>query len=247
MNFLNNSFIDKYVSFLSNHSRKNDILLISLHSDELTAVNSALDVCNISPYFDFLYFKYREKIGGLPSRFIEYKHNTCFDPNRIFTDVGRELILNSFQFLNSSEQKDFMNFTSEISSLITNIIIKYKVIIAVHNNSGLDYSLRNYLPFGKFYNDCKDIFFIDKNNTSDFFLVTDEKIYNLIILEKKYNVILQNNEKACDDGSLSIYCGKNNIPYINLEVMQHRYTQNKKMLLFIKDVLVQKINIDISS
>ena len=38
-------------------------------------------------------------------------------------------------------------------------------------------------------------------------------------------MILQDNENCIDDGSLSVYCGKRNIPYANVEAEDGHLTE----------------------
>jgi hypothetical protein len=45
-----------------------------------------------------------------------------------------------------------------------------------------------------------------------------------------YNVVLQNNTTVEDDGSLSVYCGKNRISYINFESESGHFEEQIKMI-----------------
>jgi hypothetical protein len=62
-------------------------------------------------------------------------------------------------------------------------------------------------------------------DADDFVYTTEEKIFDYL-KEKKINVVLQDNIHCVDDGSLSVYCGKHHIPYINIESQEgHRRPQ----------------------
>ena len=53
----------------------------------------------------------------------------------------------------------------------------------------------------------------------EFYFITTARLYGLLT-PTGFNVILQNNAKATDDGSLSVYFGQRNIEYVNIEA-QH--------------------------
>ncbi|MNY25704.1 hypothetical protein D3C86_1595040 [compost metagenome] len=62
----------------------------------------------------------------------------------------------------------------------------------------------------------------------DLILVTEKVLFSKLKKEN-VNVVLQHQE-AEDDGSLSIYAMKNNIPYLNVEV-QHGHLEDNLMLI----------------
>ena len=57
----------------------------------------------------------------------------------------------------------------------------------------------------------------DHRDTDDFFFVTDDGLYQGL-LQRGYHVVLQDNQRATDDGSLSVFCGKRGIPYVTWQV-----------------------------
>jgi hypothetical protein len=66
-------------------------------------------------------------------------------------------------------------------------------------------------------------------DADDFVLTTDEKIFNHL-KSKNINAVLQSHKVTTDDGSLSIYCSKKKIPYINIEA-QHGHTAEQLRML----------------
>lgn len=62
----------------------------------------------------------------------------------------------------------------------------------------------------------------------------------LITLKKKYNIVLQS-ENASDDGSLSIYCQRNKLHYINIEAQNGQKEHQKKMILETYSLIKNKI------
>lgn len=62
----------------------------------------------------------------------------------------------------------------------------------------------------------------------EFFYTTDLRLFNS--LKRKFSIVLQDNRTVIDDGSLSIYCGRNNISYINVEAKYDCYKEQLEML-----------------
>ena len=68
-----------------------------------------------------------------------------------------------------------------------------------------------------------------KEDTDDFFLTTDDALYEKLA-GKGYNTILQDNQNCTEDGSLSVYCGKKNIRYVNCETEHGKSEQYYAMV-----------------
>ena len=73
----------------------------------------------------------------------------------------------------------------------------------------------------------------------NFFLTTDEGLYQRLA-EEKQNVVLQDNEKASDDGSMSIYYGKRGMKYVNVEAQLGDIQSQVKMLRLMVDKLKRR-------
>jgi hypothetical protein len=102
-------------------------------------------------------------------------------------------------------------------------------IIAVHNNMNNGFSVTDYLPGNEKATDANQIKIAEGQDTDDFFLTTDSLLFKLLSA-KNYNTILQDNRKAEQDGSLSIYLGKKKIRYINCESEHGKSKQHEEML-----------------
>jgi hypothetical protein len=63
----------------------------------------------------------------------------------------------------------------------------------------------------------------------DFFLTTDSLLFHRLAA-KKYNAILQHNQRAKQDGSLSVYFGRKKIRYLNCETQHGKAGQFKEMM-----------------
>ena len=104
-----------------------------------------------------------------------------------------------------------------------------KCIIALHNNTPDFFSVTEYAPGNKRSVDCKKAYINAEQDTDDFFLTTDNGLYEKLA-DKGYNTILQDNKNCTEDGSLSVYCGKKNIRYINCETEHGKTEQYYEMM-----------------
>jgi hypothetical protein len=150
-----------------------------------------------------------------------------FDPNRIYTAVGLKATLG----INLTKQKAVFDHVQTIANLfLQQYIIGKKAIIAVHNNTdagGL--SVKSYSSKGIYTKDAETVYINPKKDTDDFFYTTESTFFNYV-KNKGYNVVLQNNKKVTDDGSLSVFCGSHNISYINIETQFEHLQEQKEML-----------------
>ncbi len=151
-----------------------------------------------------------------------------FDPNRIFSTAGIE------ETLGESRTKAAVETVSGfVKILLSKYLTDKNLLIAVHNNTDLgSISVETY----KADKDATKVFQNPKRDPDDFFFVTEEKFFNAL-KKKGFNVVLQDNEKVFDDGSLSVYCGKKGIPYINVESEHGHLTQQIEMLAAIQEII----------
>ncbi len=195
-------------------------VLLSLHNNETTSIEVAKEFVN--------------KNGGL---FIElqnqqqrmvcvslYNKTIAMDPNRIFTPEGRMAGLRKA----SNKDERFARQIAEFSQFILNEIPANKVIIAMHNNTDGEYSIRSYVKHPAIKRDAKEVHVNPEMDEDDFFYTTSKPIFEQL-KARNYNVVLQSS-KAYDDGSLSIYCGRMNLPYVNIETEMGHSEEQKKML-----------------
>jgi hypothetical protein len=202
-----------------------DILFINVHEDEQTSIDAV--------------YEYSKEF---PCHFVRLQHNKTrriafqlggkdysIDPNRIFTSKGRRKTLKDEGKFSFKAAKSVKVLASEIVRYLNN----KSVIIAMHNNTDVNYSIKSYLPDGDESQNTKEVYINDEMDADDFIYTT-----NSIFFEKlkklKINVILQDNKKYVNDGSLSVYCGVNNIPYINIEAQKGHF---KEQLRLIREVL----------
>jgi hypothetical protein len=197
-------------------------VLLSIHDDENTSIdayNAVIDKC-----LEFSLIELKQS----GNRLISFEHlgiAYSVDPNRIFSRNG---LINSIKKYNPRYPDQVIRGFSEFASkLLNDIIPKSKdiYIIALHNNGQNNLSINSYIG-GK---EAKETFVNPSCDIDDFFYVTDKIDFDYF-KNKKYNVVLQETNIP-DDGSLSVYCQKNNLPYINIEAQDGHLEIQKKMII----------------
>lgn len=212
---------------LQQYGENSDIVFISLHDDEFTSVNAAKKIL--------------EGKGGLLieiennlERNLRFRLDNSFyeiDPNRIFSKEGIKKSLEEFGRSSFKAIAEAFYFGQQIIQLIPG---EAKCIISLHNNTAGLFSVTEYAPGHKRSADSKKAYINPGQDQDDFFLTTDSDLYEKLA-DKGYNTILQENTKCCEDGSLSVYCGKNKIRYVNCET---EHGKNEQCLEMIKALLL---------
>ena len=207
---------------IQQYGEKTNIVFINLHDDEITSVDAAKRVL--------------EEHGGLlievenkAQRNIRFKLDRYFykvDPNRIFSPEG---IKKSLEQLGRTSGKAVDEVEKLGQRIIRLIPEKAKCVIALHNNTPDFFSVTEYAPGNKRSVDCKKVYINAEQDADDFFLTTDNSLYEKLA-DKGYNTILQDNKYCTEDGSLSVYCGKKNIRYVNCETEHGKAEQYYEMM-----------------
>ena len=112
-------------------------------------------------------------------------------------------------------------------------------IIALHNNTPDHFSVTEYAPGNKRSGDSRKVFINAEQDADDFFLPTDRYLYENLAV-KGFNTILQDNKNCTEDGSLSVYCGKKNIRYVNCETEHGKTLQYYEMIEALMAVLPEE-------
>lgn len=159
---------------------------------------------------------------------VQYK----FDPNRIYSPAGREATLKAQSSYNRNAAIKLQRFASYFLGKIP----KAKTIISVHNNTNESFSILSYARGGDYEKDALQVFHNPGHDIDDFFLTTSFSLYNKL-KDLGYNVVLQHNKRAADDGSMSVYYGRKNRSYVNVEAEHGHYEQQKAMLNALADLL----------
>jgi hypothetical protein len=199
------------------------LTMIALHEDEQTSQVAAQTIL--------------EKHGG---RLIQLVHSgnrrvTCstngavftFDPNRIFSSSGVAATVRGDGIVPSETHAIVSNFAEQFIDYFA--LRKERCLIALHNNGEGGLAISSYLPGGPAANDTEQVFANPKADPDNFFYVTDSRFFRSLA-ELKFNVMLQNNATVHDDGSLSVFAGRNGIPYINVEAQDGQLKEQIAML-----------------
>jgi hypothetical protein len=164
------------------------------------------------------------------------------DPNRIFTENGR-----ACSGIAGDAETAVKAFADSLLKVLfppegKTLGEGEKFIVALHNNSNADardeaarlgdltaYSFTRIgtelqLSHGNYKFQAEGVYFSNTESDADNFIFLTTPRFLGFFVERGFNVVVQAapaklNWKDCniDDGSLSVYAGKNNIPYINLE------------------------------
>ena len=209
---------------------RSQYVFANLHDDESTSVDAVQDVLNRS--------------GG---RLVELRHTgkrlVVFklkgrefrvDPNRIFTPAGARKTLERQSTYSDEAAVAVKRFAEDLLNIYR--IDRSAAVIALHNNPPGLYSALSYAAGGKYARDAGDVFIRDGSDPDDFFFVTERAVFDAL-KRKGYNVVLQDNRQVTDDGSLSVYCGKSNVRYVNVEADHGHRKEQTQMLLDLKLIL----------
>jgi hypothetical protein len=203
---------------------------INLHDNEMTAVKAARSVLELQGGILIKIENNGKRNISFPFKGLIY----TFDPNRIFSRAGIGLTLTTKGKINPLAIIEVENFANHLLQIIPDSI---SCLVALHNNSDGNFSVKTYLPGGSREKDACQVYADDWQDTDDIAFTTDEIIYNKMAA-LGYNSILQDNIKVFKDGSLSVYYGEKNRRYINIET-QHgktvQYGEMLKKLLYILD------------
>ena len=207
---------------ITQYGENTDVVFINLHDDETTSVDAAKRVL--------------EEYGGLlievennTQRNIRFKLDRIFfevDPNTIFSEEGIKKSLEQLGRISGKAIDEVEKLGQRIVQLIPQ---KTTCIVSLHNNTPGFFSVTEYAAGNKRSADSKKVFINTEQDADDFFLTTDNNIYEKLA-DKGFNTILQDNKNCKEDGSLSVYCGKKNILYVNCETEQGKTGQYYKMM-----------------
>ena len=201
------------------------VWFVHVHEDENTSVQAATECIDSLGKGCFVTLKHGM---GRNISFSIDNFKFTFDPNRIYSENGRKATLNRFGNLSDSS----LFAVAHLANVFTSTYIdSSRLVVALHNNTndgGL--TIQAYQKGGAFEADAAQVFINPAQDPDDFYYTTSERAFTYF-KNLGFNVLLQNNETATDDGSLSVYAGEKGIDYINIEAQHGKKDQQKKMLL----------------
>lgn len=206
------------------------IIFVNVHEDEHTSIETVEEYSKSQPVH-FI------RIGHLKTRRLEFDIKSkafSVDPNRIFTRKGRRKTLKDGGRFSFKASKEVKNFSLQLLDYITD----KSVVVAMHNNTDVNYTIKSYLPGGDESPNTKEVY-VNPEMDADDFIYTTVKVYFDKFKELGINVILQDNDKYVNDGSLSVYCGQNGINYINIEAQKGHFEEQLALIEATMSILRQ--------
>lgn len=191
--------------------------LVAPHANEQTSIAAAKIVL---PYVGG---KLVEVVhaGGRNVAFTQGGVRHTFDPNRIFTDGGiRQTLGATYSAEAHQSVKGFAN------ALLAHI--KGPTVIALHNNTDGGYSLASYQAGERYARDASEVHVVEGVDHDNFFFTTSSLLFETLKAQGQ-NIVLQSAD-VTDDGSLSVFCARVGIPYVNVEA-QHGHQEVQKQML----------------
>ena len=211
---------------------QNKTVFINLHDDEAASVTATKRIL--------------EEKGGLlievennQQRMIRFKtgHNFySFDPNRIFSKEGLSKSLKETGKISPRAVAEIDLFAKRILNLLPEDPI---CVIALHNNTPDLFSSQSFAAGNERNRDARKVYINSEQDKDDFFFTTDTSLYE-DLANKKFNTILQDNKNCKEDGSLSVYCGKRSIRYVNCETEHGKTEQYYEMMNTLISLLISE-------
>lgn len=209
------------------------LAMLNLHDDEGTSVDAALDV-----------------IRAMGGQVVEVQHtgdrNVTFevdgtsytaDPNRMFTDAGRERTLASLSTASPAALAALAAFADEVLAIYAET--EPAVVVTLHNNTEDNYSAASYTEGAPYASDAAAVVIHEGSDPDDFFFVTDAELFRQLAA-RGFNAVLQDNDAATDDGSLSVWAAQNGRPYVNVEAQHGHREEQARMIRALAEVLAER-------
>lgn len=195
-------------------------VVLQLHGNESTALEAALQTMDIR--------------GGMLLRIDHKQRNMSFqlqgkrytfDPNRMFSRRGIQANLKTFGNYSTAA----VNAIDAFARFFLSKIPDSSLIVALHNNSDKQFSALSYRNDPEYKGVAAELYINEVLDPDNFYFLTDQKLFDEL-RHLGYNVVLQNNRNAPDDGSMSIWCGRRNRRYVNIEAQMGEVATQQTML-----------------
>lgn len=213
--------------------RPSGVVYFNMHDDENTAVEAGKVILK-------KHGGYLAELAGKGERLIRFTLDSVqytFDPNRIFTERGIQKTLEKNGPYSPAAHREIRQFVEDLFQYV--FIEDLRIMVTLHNNSEDGYSLNSYLPGEIFEKDASRYYLNPALDPDDFYFVTEVEAFEFFKMENQ-NVVLQDNMKVTDDGSLSVYCSIRGIPYINVEAQEGHLGKQINMLEILQVYMLQE-------
>ena len=157
-----------------------------------------------------------------------------FDPNRMFSEAGIAATLVRHSQYTEAAHAAIRSFAAAYLERFA--LASEPVLIALHNTTIGPFSVASFAPGGDLAADAAAVHQASRHSPFDFFYVT-EPAHFARLREQDWNVVLQDNGRVRDDGSLSVFCARRGIPYLNVEAEMGRRSVQIAMLRAVRELL----------
>lgn len=222
---------DTTVTILRHIYGDDSIRFLSIHDDENTGVEAAVDFM-------------KEHGGSLVE--LQYGNNRnikfnlkssvdkcIFDPNGMFTDTGAHRTLDKHARVTPEAVGAIRSLGEKVLEMYNYDSLGY--VITLHNNTEGLYSIRYYLPGKMMDTAASKVHINPRLDIDDFVFVTEPFFYDYLE-SKDVNVVLQSND-APNDGSLSVYSAMEGVPYVNIEVQDGHVKEHRELIGIVAEMV----------
>ncbi len=216
------------------------VTLVVLHGDEVTGLELCKKFVGDNGGRLIELFNPDKRYVGFETGGVKYD----IDPNRIFTDKFHYGLKKNLKLPSdaASAAKKFGMDLLEIILPQGKLPAGEKVLVAVHNNMDNEtnpgtLSIETYQKKGSAAVVARTRTF-DSEDIDNFFLVTQSPHLDFFA-RRRFNVAIQPYPvpQTINDGSLSIYCGQRQIPYVIVEAEDGKSAEQQKMLDAVRDLI----------
>ena len=204
--------------------------MVNVHDDENTSVEAGLR--NINQFGGRLV-----ELVHSGERLVTFHINGekfAFDPNRIFSDAGIEGTLKKQSHYSAAAHAAIKSFAAHYLKHFA--LDREPAIIALHNTVDGIFSVESFVPLGYLGSNAAAVHIDRQRSKFDFFYVTEQHFYDFLA-ERGFNVVLQDNGRVTDDGSMSVYFARKKIPYINIEAEMSHLPEQIAMVNVAREML----------
>lgn len=210
------------VRLRTRESRPGGLTYLNLHENEQTSVQAARELLQANP-------GRLVELRAAGERLVSFRIGLAahtLDPNRIFTDTGLAATLHTLGPDSPAARRAATRLREAVLAALP--APGPGPIVALHNNSGRDYSIENYAAGAKRAGDAAARHVGDAASPHDFFIVTEQRLFKPLAADG-FNVVLQS--PGCeDDGSLSVWAQRAGRAYVNVEALDGHLAEQQRML-----------------
>ncbi|HYE57974.1 MAG TPA: SapC family protein, partial [Rhodothermales bacterium] len=156
--------------------------------------------------------------------------------NLYITEEGARLTLERLSHFDARAHGALRSFADAV--LARTGLDTARIVVTLHNNTEANYSTRSYLPGGEYAADAADVYLSPSADPDDFFFVTERPLFDAL-KRRGFNVVLQDNARVTDDGSLSVLAARRGQRYVNVEAQHGHRRQQERMIHALLDVLAR--------